>query len=46
MTGFDSIQVRFKNTVHIPSPLANTRIVPFIGSYFEVLKAVVDDIKT
>jgi len=46
MTGFDSIQIRFKNTVHIPSPLANTRTVPFIKSYFEVLKAVVDDIKT
>jgi len=46
MTGFDSIQVRFKNTVHIQSPLANTRVVPFIGSYFEVLKAVVDDVKT
>jgi len=46
MTGFDSIQVRFKKTVHIPSPLASTRVVPFIGSYFEVLKAVVDDVKT
>jgi hypothetical protein len=46
MTGFDSIQVRFKNTVHIPSPLVNTRVVPFIRSYFEVLKAVVDDVKT
>ncbi|MEL0016665.1 MAG: hypothetical protein VW715_15700 [Rhodospirillales bacterium] len=46
MTGFDSIQVRFKNTSDIPSPLPNTRVVPFIKSYFDVLKAVVNDIKT
>jgi len=46
MTGFDSIQVRFKNTSNIPSPLPNTRVVPFIKSYFDVLKAVVNDIKT
>ena len=46
MTGFDSIQVRFKNTAHIPSPFANTREVPFVENYLEVLKAVVNDIKT
>ena len=46
MSGFESIQVRFKNTPHIESPLASTRVVPFIGSYFEVLKAVVEDVKT
>ena len=46
MSGFDSIQVRFKNTTHIPSPLANTRVVPFVDSYFEVLKSVVHDINT
>ncbi len=46
MSGFDSIQVRFKNTKNITSPFANTRVVPFINSYFEILKAVVDDIKT
>jgi len=46
MSGFDSIQVRFKNTTHIESPLANTRVVPFVGSYFEILKAVIGDIKT
>jgi|TARA_R110002074_G_scaffold101333_2_gene218790 hypothetical protein len=46
MSGFDSIQVRFKNTKHITSPFANTRIVPFVDSYFEILKTVVDDIKT
>lgn len=43
---FDSVQVRFKNTIHRPSPFANTREVPFVGSYFEVLKAVIGDIKT
>ena len=43
---FDSVQVRFKNTPHIDSPLANTRIVPFVGSYLEILKSVVDDIET
>ena len=46
MTGFDSIQVRFKNTPHTESPFANTRVVPFIGSYFEILKSVVADINT
>jgi hypothetical protein len=43
---FDSVQVRFKDTIHITSPFANTRIVPFVGSYFEILKSVVADIKT
>jgi hypothetical protein len=43
---FDSVQVRFKDTTHIESPFSNTRVVPFIGSYFEILKSVVDDIKT
>ena len=43
---FDSIQVRFKDTKHITSPFVDTRIVPFINSYFEILKTVVEDIKT
>ena len=43
---FDSVQVRFRNTSNIDSPFADTRVVPFIGSYFEILKSVVDDIKT
>ena len=43
---FDSIQVRFTNTIHIESPFANTRVVPFVGSYFEILKAVINDVKT
>jgi hypothetical protein len=46
MTGFDSIQVRFKEVSHIESPLANTRVVPFVHSYFDVLKAVVEDVRT
>ncbi len=46
MSGFDSIQVRFKNTKNITSPFVNTRVVPFINSYFEILKTVVEDIKT
>ena len=43
---FDSVQVRFKDTKHIESSFSNTRVVPFIGSYFEILKSVVNDIKT
>ena len=46
MTGFDSIQVRFKNTAHITSPFVNTRQVPFVNSYLEILKTVVEDIRT
>lgn len=46
MTGFDSIQVRFKNTEHWQSPFANTRHVPFVESYLTVLKSVIDDIRT
>ena len=46
MTGFDSIQVRFKNVPHNESPFANTRVVPFVDSYFETLKGVVNDIST
>jgi len=46
MTGFDSIQIRFKDTAFYESPLANTRTVPFIGSYFDILKGVVEDIQT
>ncbi len=43
---FDSVQVRFQDTKHIESPFPNTRVVPFVGSYFEVLKRVVEDIRT
>ena len=46
MTGFDSIQVRFKHTKHRQSPFANTREVPFVESYLTVLKSVIDDIRT
>ena len=43
---FDSVQVRFKHTPLVESPFANTRVVPFVNSYFDVLKAVITDIKT
>ena len=43
---FDSIQVRFKDVPHNQSPFANTRIVPFVDSYFEIIKSVIDEIKT
>jgi hypothetical protein len=46
MTGFDSIQVRFKNTPEILSPFANTRVVPFVNSYFDVIKSVIEDVRT
>ena len=46
MTGFDSIQVRFKHTIHTPSPFVNTRVVPFVGSYFEIIKSLISEIKT
>ena len=43
---FDSIQVRFKDTRSFDSPFANTRVVPFVKSYFDVLKTVVQDVST
>ena len=43
---FDSVQVRFKHTKHWPSPFANTREVPFVDSYFTVLKSIITDINT
>ena len=43
---FDSVQVRFPDVAHNESPFVNTRVVPFVDSYFEILKDVVDDIKT
>jgi len=43
---FDSIQVRFKDVKNFTSPFASTRIVPFVDSYFNVLKNVVNDVKT
>jgi hypothetical protein len=30
----------------LTSPFANTRVVPFVDSYFEILKSIVDDINT
>ena len=46
MSGYDSIQVRFKNIKEWQSPLANTRTVPFVNSYFEVIKSCINDINT
>ena len=46
MNGFDTIQVRFKNTLHRPSPFANTREVPFVKSYLNILKTIVNDVNT
>ena len=46
MSGYDSIQVRFKNIKEWQSLLANTRTVPFVDSYFEVIKSCINDINT
>ena len=46
MSGFDSICIRFKNVKEWSSPLANTRIVPFVDSYFSVIKSCIEDIRT
>ena len=43
---FDSVQVKFKDVRDFKSPFANTRVVPFVDSYFEILKKVIGDIKT
>ena len=43
---FDSVQVRFKDVPHNESPFTNTRVVPFVDSYFNLLKQVVSEIKT
>ena len=43
---FDSIQIRFKNVREWPSLLANSRVVPFVESYFKVIKSCVEDIRT
>ena len=42
----DSVQVRFRDTRTFDSPFASTRAVPFVGSYFEILKSIVEDINT
>jgi hypothetical protein len=43
---FDSIQVRFKNIDERKSPLVTTKIVPFVESYFSVIKSCIEDIRT
>ena len=46
MNGFESIQVRFNGAEDIASPFSNTRVVPFVDSYFTILKSTVHDIHT
>jgi hypothetical protein len=46
MSGFNSIQIRFKNIKEWQSPLSNTRTVPFVNSYLEVIKSCINDINT
>jgi hypothetical protein len=43
---FDSVQVRFKHVKNFESPMAGTRVVPFVDSYFDVLKSVVNEVTT
>jgi hypothetical protein len=43
---FDSIQVRFPGFKEWPSPFVNSRQVPFVQSYFNVIKSCIGDIKT
>jgi len=43
---FDSIQIKFKNVKQWSSPLANSRVVPFVESYFNVIKSCINDIRT
>ena len=43
---FDSIQIKFKNVKQWLSPLASSRIVPFVESYFKVIKSCINDIRT
>jgi len=43
---FDSVQVRFRDVHDNKSPFANTRIVPFVDSYFQIIKSVINDVKT
>ena len=43
---FDSIQVKFKHVYHFKSLIAGTRVVPFVNSYLDVLKSVINDVQT
>lgn len=43
---FDSVQVRFKDVKDFGSPFANTRVVPFVDNYLEILRSIVNDIRT
>jgi len=43
---FDSVMVRFKGVKNKKSPFAITREVPFVTSYLEILRSVINDIDT
>ena len=43
---FECVQVKFKDVRNFKSPFAEVRVVPFVDSYFEILKSVVNDIRT
>jgi len=43
---FDSIQIRFPGLKEWPSPFAHSRQVPFVQSYFNVIKSCIGDIQT
>ncbi len=45
-SSFDSIRVKFDNVKEWPSPLVNSRTVPFVKSYLEVIKNCIDEIQT
>ena len=46
MTGFESIQVRFKHTKHIPTPIADTSELPIVNRYLNLLSSIIDDVNT
>ena len=43
---YDSIQVKINKHAFYKSPLANTVTVPFVDSYFLILKSVIENVKT
>ena len=42
----DSIQVKFNDISFYPTPLSNTKVIPFEENYFEILKKHVSKIQT
>ena len=43
---FDAVQIRFRDVRNFESPFAGTRVVPFVESYLEILKSIVNDVTT